>query len=52
VTALQGGLVMAKKVEDWNWESETIFTIFMILTIFTTATYLASKEMEIGKNEK
>ena len=44
-TALQGGLVMAKE-EDWNWE-----TIFMdIIGLYsTTATYLASKEVEIGE---
>jgi len=35
-------------VEDWNWE-----TIFMdIIGIYsTTATYLASKEIEIGEKK-
>jgi len=41
---------MAKKVEDWNWE--TIFTDNIDL-YSTTATYLTSKEIEIGeKNAK
>ena len=34
------------KVEDWNWE--TIFTDY-IGQYSTTATYLASKEIEIGE---
>ena len=34
------------KVEDWNWE--TIFTDYIGL-YSTTATYLASKEIEIGE---
>jgi len=36
-------------MEDWNWE-----TIFMdIIGIYsTTVTYLASKEIEIGKKHK
>jgi len=37
------------KVEDWNWE--TIFTDNMGL-YSTTATYLASKEIEIGEKRK
>ena len=37
------------KVEDWNWE--TIFTNYIGL-YSTTATYLASKEIEIGEKKR